>query len=214
MTMHRNRIAANAARASLTARLGHVAGLAAASSLLAGSALAHTGHAEHGFAAAFAHPFAGLDHLLAMGAVGWLAATRGARASLAVPVAFVASMSIGAVAAWAWAPATWAEAGIAVSLLALAGLLTFGMRLSAPILIGVVAAAALPHGLAHGAELSGANGLAVIAGFSLSTAILHAIGFASGLGVRAVLPARGEDVARWAGGLALAAAGMGALAGF
>ncbi|WP_260427457.1 HupE/UreJ family protein, partial [Pseudomonas aeruginosa] len=55
--------------------------LLAALALLAAPALAfaHPGHGEHGLVAGLAHPLTGLDHLLAMFAVGlWAAQQQGA----------------------------------------------------------------------------------------------------------------------------------------
>ena len=60
------------------------------------SAFAHLNPAEHGsFAAGFSHPFFGLDHILAMVAVGLWAALLGGRAIWLVPTAFVGMMLAG-----------------------------------------------------------------------------------------------------------------------
>ena len=59
-------------------------------------ALAHTGHGDtHGLIHGFIHPLGGLDHVLAMVAVGLFAAHLGGRALWAMPSAFVAVMAVG-----------------------------------------------------------------------------------------------------------------------
>ena len=63
------------------------------------SAFAHVGAGDtHGFLHGFAHPVGGLDHVLAMVAVGIFAAFLGGRALWAVPLAFVSMMILGGVA--------------------------------------------------------------------------------------------------------------------
>src|SRR5262245_50266659 len=64
--------------------------------LASGAAMAHPGHAGGGFASGYTHPFIGLDHLLAMVAVGIWAAQLGGRQMLVVPAAFVTVMTAGA----------------------------------------------------------------------------------------------------------------------
>ena len=59
------------------------------------AAMAHPGHG-FGVMAGFAHPFSGVDHLMAMIGVGLWAATLGGRAKLALPAAFLAAMALGA----------------------------------------------------------------------------------------------------------------------
>ena len=72
-------------------RTGLALGLAGAALMaLPAAALAHTGHMEPGgFMHGFEHPLGGLDHLLAMVAVGLWGAQSGGRALLALPAAFV-----------------------------------------------------------------------------------------------------------------------------
>ncbi|RZK94945.1 MAG: urease accessory protein, partial [Methylobacterium sp.] len=65
--------------------------------LLPQAALAHPGHGEAaGLVHGFLHPVSGADHVLAMVAVGLLAALRGGRALWALPAAFLALMAAGA----------------------------------------------------------------------------------------------------------------------
>src|SRR5690349_3496651 len=83
---------------------------------LPAGAFAHTGlHDTQGFLAGFSHPFSGLDHLLAMFAVGLWAAQLGGRALWGVPCAFVVTMILGAVLGfYGWA-LPFVESGILVS---------------------------------------------------------------------------------------------------
>ncbi|MGQ8571924.1 HupE/UreJ family protein, partial [Klebsiella pneumoniae] len=72
--------------------------LAAALLLLPQAALAHPGHGDAaGLAHGFVHPLSGADHVLAMVAVGLLAALRGGRALWALPAAFLGMMVVGGV---------------------------------------------------------------------------------------------------------------------
>src|SRR6202035_4975153 len=74
--------------------------LATALVLVPSLALAHPGlpgH-THGFADGVLHPLTGLDHVLAMVAVGLLAAQLGGRALWAVPASFVAVMAAAGIA--------------------------------------------------------------------------------------------------------------------
>src|ERR1700683_1943926 len=73
-----------------------LAALLAATSLT--PVLAHAHYlpgGTHGFASGFSHPLFGLDHVLAMVAVGLWAAQLGGRARWLVPAAFVGLMTVG-----------------------------------------------------------------------------------------------------------------------
>src|SRR5436853_2374338 len=56
---------------------------------LAGRVLAHPGHVGHDFQSGWQHPFGGMDHLLAMIAVGLLAVRLGGRALWMIPATFM-----------------------------------------------------------------------------------------------------------------------------
>lgn len=156
------------------------------------AALAHTGHGDAaGFAHGFMHPLGGYDHVLAMVAVGLLAAHLGGRALWLVPAAFVAAMAASGALGVAGAPVPFVESGIMLSIvvLGLAAVLRVNMPVSAA--MALVAFFAIFHGTAHGAEMpADASGLTYAAGFLTATALLHAAGIAIGLGVGAVF-ARG-----------------------
>lgn len=153
--------------------------LAAAS---ASGAAAHTFGAEGaGFAQGLAHPFGGIDHLLAMVAVGLWAAQRGGRALWAVPAAFVAMMALGGIAGALGVTLPLVEFAIAVSLVVLGLAVTLSIRLPVAASALLVGLFALFHGHAHGSELpETASALTYGIGFVAATAALHAIGVAIG----------------------------------
>ncbi|MER8606647.1 HupE/UreJ family protein [Mesorhizobium sp. M0644] len=157
-------------------------GAAASLAVLASPALAHVGagHAD-GFAAGIAHPLMGLDHLLAMAAVGvWSAVAMPSRV-LVAPATFVAMMMTGAALAFAGIGLPAVEGMIALSVLALGIMIVAGAGLPGMLGIGLAGFFALFHGHAHASETTGAA-LAYIAGFTLSTAALHLAG--TGIGLR------------------------------
>ncbi|MGQ3282507.1 HupE/UreJ family protein [Bosea sp. (in: a-proteobacteria)] len=185
------------------------AGLVVIASVLAGPALAHTGvGAVHGFGAGLMHPLFGLDHLLAMVAVGLWAGLTGGRARLAYPLAFVGMMVLSGLWGMSGAALPGVEIGIAVSVVVLG--LAIALRATPPLAAGAAACAifAIFHGHAHGAELpQGSSGLGYALGFVLATAALHG----AGLGLAGLLAARAPLLARVAGG-GLALAGVAILA--
>jgi urease accessory protein len=154
----------------------------AAALVAAGPAAAHTGLGAHdSFADGFAHPLLGLDHVLAMVAVGLWAALVGGRALFAWPLAFVGVMVVGAVVGFTGLALPGLEAAIALSVAVLG--LAVGFRAKLPVLGGAAlcGAFAFAHGFAHGAELpQGAAVSAYVAGFVLATAVLHAAGLGLG----------------------------------
>lgn len=155
---------------------------AAALSIAATPALAHLNPAEHGsFAAGLSHPVFGLDHILAMVAVGLWAAALGGRAIWALPVSFVGAMMVGFAAALAGMGLPFVEPMILVSVLALGLAVALSLRLPVAAAAGIVGIFALFHGHAHGGELGAAGALAFGAGFAISTALLHAAGIALAL---------------------------------
>ncbi|UYO00824.1 MAG: HupE/UreJ family protein [Devosia sp.] len=145
-------------------------------------AFAHLDPAEHGsFAAGFSHPLFGLDHILAMVAVGLWAALQGGRAIWIVPSAFVGTMAIGFAAAIAGVPLPFVEPVILASVI----FIGIGIALALPIPTTAVAAMvgffAFFHGHAHGGELGEAGAWQFAIGFILATAVLHGAGIVGGL---------------------------------
>lgn len=165
---------------------------------LAGTAQAHVGH-EGGHAATFltglSHPVSGMDHLLAMVAVGLWSAVSMARHRWQAPALFVGVMALGALLAhlgWVLPLGGSLELLIAASVVLLGGLLVSGSRLPGATGLSLVAVSALLHGTAHGMEMvTGESFLAYGGGFVLATALLHLAGMGMGVvlqQVRAALP--------------------------
>jgi urease accessory protein len=148
--------------------------------VMAQPAIAHEGDGAHGgFASGFSHPFGGLDHVVAMVAVGLWGAFLGAPAVWLLPVVFPVVMAFGGALGVAGIPVPSVEIGIALSAVVLGALVAGAVR--APIWIAaiVVGAFAIFHGHAHGTELPGnANALAYSAGFVVATGLLHLAGIA------------------------------------
>ncbi|MBK3749820.1 HupE/UreJ family protein [Stutzerimonas balearica] len=152
-----------------------------ASTLLLSPALAfaHPGHDHAGVMSGLAHPLFGLDHLLAMLAVGlWAAQQRGA-ARWALPLTFVATMLFGGLLGFAGIEMPLMETGIAGSVLALGLLVALAVRPPLAIAAGLTALFAASHGVAHGLELPALSSpWGYAAGFVAATAALHAAGYA------------------------------------
>ena len=169
--------------------------------LLAMPALAHPGHEG---LSGFLHPFTGIDHLLAMLAVGaWACLLSSAHrsASVAVPGAFLAMMALGAVAGFAGIKLPLAEAAILASVFAFGALMVAAVRLPAAWAMAVAGLFALFHGYAHALEApAGAPG-AYAFSFLAATGVLLAAGWGLGYGARRLV---GEVGLRALGGVVLA----------
>jgi urease accessory protein len=171
--------------------------------ITAAPAFAHLDPAAHGsFMAGLTHPLSGVDHMLAMIAVGLWAAQIGGRARLAIPAAFVALMATGFVLALAGASLPFVEPGILASIVGLGLLVMLAVKTPAAIGAGIVGVFALFHGHAHGGELGAATAMTFGLGFVVATAALHAAGVAIGM----MLGGRNPAVTRLLG-LATAASG-------
>jgi urease accessory protein len=173
--------------------------------------MAHTGvgHTD-GFMFGFTHPLFGLDHVLAMVAVGLWAVQRGGRAVWAVPVSFVVMMALGGVLGVTGMDLPAVELGIAGSIVVFGLLILFAARL--PLAVGLVLTGvfAVFHGHAHGAELApGVSAFGYGVGFITATVLLHLAGMAAAYCARSDV---GGTLLR-AGGGAIAAAGTVVLAG-
>lgn len=177
--------------------------------LFAAEAQAHAGLHGAGFTTGVVHPFTGLDHLLAMVAVGLWAAQLGGRARWAVPAAFVAMLGVGGALGMLGVNLPGVEAGIAASVLALGLLIAFSTRLPLAAGMALVGAFAIFHGHAHGVEMpSIATPWLYTLGFIFSTALLHGVG----LGAGRVMHAKRGKLVRL-GGAALTFTGIWMLAG-
>ena len=178
-------------------------------------ALAHTGVGDtHGFMHGFSHPIGGLDHVLAMVAVGMFAAYVGGRALWLVPATFVLMMAVGGALGIAGAPVPFVELGIVASVIVLGLAVALQWHVPTAAAAALVGFFAIFHGHAHGAEIpAGVSGLEYALGFMFATAVLHAIGVGIGFGFSQV-GARISRAALQAGGGAMALAGVAILTGY
>lgn len=152
----------------------------AASLMLPTSAFAHAGAPGHDLAYGFAHPLGGLDHMLAMVAVGTLAAIMGGRAIWALPLSFVTMMLAGFALGMMYPSLPLAELGIVLSIIAIGGAVAWAGPISLAAAMPLVGAFSVFHGYAHGAEAPvEAALLPYVAGFVIATALLHAGGLAA-----------------------------------
>jgi urease accessory protein len=172
------------------------------------SAFAHPGHpgsstGSDALLSGILHPFTGLDHLLAMIAIGLWAAQLGGRSLLLVPASFVGVMTIGAALGISGFSLPLVQVGIVASVLLLGLAIAGAVRPPTYIAAAAAGLLALFHGHAHGTELTaGASSLAYGVGFVISTIALHAMGI--GLGIGAQQLSTGKLI-RATGGVILAA---------
>lgn len=140
---------------------------------------AHPGHAGHAvsFMDGFIHPLTGLDHMLAMFAVGLWSATTTKRIWLA-PVSFAAMLLAGALLAQGGLVFPAVEPVVAASVLLLGLLVMTRSHLPEAATAVLVGGFALFHGAAHGSEL---NAPIALAGMVLATALLHCVGITVGV---------------------------------
>lgn len=160
-------------------------------------AFAHPGHGDNGLVAGIAHPLTGVDHLLAMVAVGLWAAQQKGAARWALPCTFVGTMLVGGLLGFEGLQLPALESGIAASVLALG--LAVALAVRPPLVLAVAATAlfALFHGVAHGLELPEMSSpWAYAAGFVAATGALHAAGY----GLVRALPRAAAPLVRVLGG--------------
>jgi urease accessory protein len=177
-------------------------------------AFAHTGVSDaSGFMHGFAHPLGGIDHVLAMVAVGTLAAYLGGRSLWPVPAAFVAMMAAGGLLGASGVNIPFVELGIAASVIVLGAIVALRWSPPSAGATALVGFFALFHGHAHGTEMpADASGLQYALGFILATALLHAAGIGLGLGAGRI--GSRSQLAFQAGGGAMALAGIAILTGY
>jgi urease accessory protein len=165
--------------------------------LLPALAHAHPGHAGHegDIGWGLAHPFTGLDHLLAALAVGLWAGLRNG-ASRVLPVAlFIASAMVGMACGLATGAFTGLETALAGTVLFFGASLAGGFRMSGPLACSVAAACAFIHGWAHGAEAPASGSAASLVGMAVGTAVICGVG----LSAAAVLQAQHKVLIRGIG---------------
>ena len=167
--------------------------------LMGTPAFAHTTPGQaHGFATGFLHPLSGLDHVLAMVAVGIWGAQLKQPAIWVLPVAFPLVMSFGGLLGIRGVPIPGVEIGVAASAVALGIVIALELRPPLWVTAAVVSVFAIFHGHAHGTELpKAAAPLTFALGFVLATGLLHMCGVL--IGLVDLWPAGGK-VLRIAGG--------------
>jgi urease accessory protein len=196
---------------------GILSAAAAAVACAGAPAFAHEqGGVAGGLASGLLHPLTGIDHMIAMVAVGIWGAQLGPPAIWLLPVTFPLVMAFGGVAGVLRLPLPLPEVAIALSALVLGAAVAARARVPFAVAAVVVGVFAIFHGHAHGMELPrAANALAYGAGFVIATGLLHVSGIAIGTlsrwpaGAR-VIQGLGAAIAVL-GGYFLAA-GLGALA--
>jgi len=163
-----------------------------------------------GFMSGFLHPMLGLDHVVAMVAVGLWGVFLGRPAIWILPVVFPLVMAFGGALGVMGVPIPYIETGIALSGLVLGLAVAFAVRPPIWVAAVLVGAFAIFHGHAHGTELpNAANPLIYSIGFVIGTGLLHLAGIAFG------------ELTRWSwgkyvvrsGGAVIALVGLGFLTG-
>lgn len=176
---------------------------------------AHEGHPDgsdlvHGFI----HPMGGVDHILAMFAVGVFAAVLGGRALLLVPMSFIGMMTVGFLLGMEQVGLPFVELGIALSSVVIAGAAALNRPMPVVAAMTLVGVFAVFHGHAHGVEMPApVAGLNFAAGFLLATALLHAAGALLTILAASALKSRLATAGRWAA-VPMALGGVAVLAGW
>jgi urease accessory protein len=165
-------------------------------------AVAHPGGQIHDLWHGFAHPLTGLDHLIAMLAIGVFAAQLGGRARWLVPVTFITVMALATAAGMLGLTIPHVETGIALSVLLLGAAIAFSVNVSLPLAMSIAGSFAIFHGYAHGVETpAAASGVLFGLGLIVATALINALGVAFGLLIGQATS--GRQIAQLAGGAAV-----------
>jgi urease accessory protein len=188
-------------------------------SLIPAVAFAHPGLGNPGlgnhvdFTGGFAHPLSGLDHILAMVAVGMFAAHLGGRALVLVPATFVLAMAAAGALGMSGVGLPFVEIGVALSVIVLGAAIAFRLKTPVVVAMAIVGFFAIFHGHAHGTEMVGLGAGALYGvGFVLATALLHAVGVGIGLAIRGLGTVQGKRLHQLSGS-AMALAGVAILTG-
>jgi urease accessory protein len=158
-------------------------GLAAIAALVPSLAFAHVGVSPiHDLMHGLAHPLTGIDHILAMLAVGVFAANLGGRALWAVPLSFMGCMVFGSVLGIFGVGLPLVEVGITLSLVVLGAAVAMKWDLPVAVAMPLVGLFAIFHGYAHGTEMPlDTSGASYALGFVTATGLLHLTGIGLGL---------------------------------
>lgn len=170
--------------------------------LLPSAAFAHVGVGDtNGLFHGFVHPISGIDHVLAMVAVGLFATQLGRGAIWPVPLTFVSVMMLAGVLGMMGLGLPFVEIGIALSVVVLGLAVAFQLSTPMTVAMALVGFFAIFHGHAHGAEMpESVSGYAYGIGFLLATAALHAVGIGLGLATGSTGRILGQRIARVSGG--------------
>jgi urease accessory protein len=134
------------------------------------------------FLSGLKHPISGLDHVVAMIAVGLWGAQLGAPAIWVLPVAFPMVMAMGGMLGLLGVPLPGMEIGIAASAILLGAAVMTEVRPPLAVAAALVGFFAIFHGYAHGSELpAGESGLLYSIGFVMATGCLHGVGITIGI---------------------------------
>ncbi len=154
--------------------------------LLPGAAVAHEdGGTAIGFVSGLRHPVNGIDHLVAMVAVGIWGAILRRPLVVALPVTFPVLMALGALIAIMGLPVPSVRLVIAASALLLGIAILLRLRPPLALAVASVGLFGLFHGYAHGVEAPFAGDpLGFVAGFVVGTGLLHLVGIAIGESIR------------------------------
>lgn len=140
--------------------------------LLPQSAWAHAGTG-----AGWWHPLSGIDHLLAMIAVGAWSVQIGGRAVWLVPSAFVCFMFFGGLLGFEHFELPATEVGVALSVVLLGVAIAARQRLPLALAACATGLFGICHGYAHGYEMPVLqNKIIYTVGFLSTTATLHLVG--------------------------------------
>jgi urease accessory protein len=156
--------------------------------LFPAAAFAHSGASLSGFVSGFTHPFGGVDHLLAMAAVGLLAGRFAGWHRWMLPLTFLCAMAIGGLLGMSVLVLPFVEGFIALSLVVFGGALILSRAPKLLLAATIVGAFAIFHGHAHATEMAGASPFEYSSGFLFATALLHG----TGLWLASILQTRGE----------------------
>ncbi len=168
--------------------IGKFAALAALCATVS-PATAHVGVGDVShFSSGLFHPVMGIDHVLAMVAVGFYATQLGGRNVVLIPLAFIATMILGGFLGYSGVTLPTVEQAIGISVVVMGLAIAFGVKLPGVGAMALVGIFALFHGHAHGNEGAGlgVSFLPYAAGFVIATAMLHCVGIGIGFGLRRI----------------------------
>lgn len=152
----------------------------------------------------FIHPFSGLDHMLAMFAVGLWASQQ--RKQWILPLSFLCCMIFGGALGFKQLFFPSVEMGIALSVILLGSLIAWRKDLGHVLPCMIAGFFALFHGYAHGTELIGVSKIApCVFGFTLATLLLHIAGITLG---KSIEKSRWEGAIQRASGIAISSIGL------